>query len=203
MTKNNRFSPAFEEGHFDGLVDDGEYLRQSSLYKQILPRTRCRLISLCPLWLFSLFICAFCAFLWLKNPFNQRNPRNPRLINDLRLRILTYEIINLFLQNEPNFRKSQMNISTFITKSYEQLTMNNELKNKPKTNPNEPKTNPIHRSVAPGQAGSKPVSKRRKITCFGISYPYNYWFRLNIGDFLCVSNAAVVQLTQKPPLKTR
>ena len=26
-------------------------------------------------------LCVFCAFLWLKNPFNQRNPR---LINDLR-----------------------------------------------------------------------------------------------------------------------
>ena len=23
----------------------------------------------------TLFLCAFCAFLWLKNPFNQRNPR--------------------------------------------------------------------------------------------------------------------------------
>jgi hypothetical protein len=28
----------------------------------------------------TLFLCAFCAFLWLKNPFNQRNPR---LINHL------------------------------------------------------------------------------------------------------------------------
>jgi len=38
MTKNNRFWPAFKEGHFNGLVDEGEYLRQSLLYKQILPR---------------------------------------------------------------------------------------------------------------------------------------------------------------------
>jgi hypothetical protein len=51
------------------------------------------------------------------------------------IRILTYEIINLFLLNKPNFRKSQMNESPFITMNYEQLTMNYEIKNEPKTNP--------------------------------------------------------------------
>ena len=78
---------------------------------------------------------------------------------------------------------------------------------KANTNPiqtqNKPNTKPIHRSVAPAEAGTKTTSKRRKITCFGISYPYNCWFGINIGDFLCVSNAVVVQRTQKPPLKTR
>jgi len=29
MTKNNRFSLASKEGHFNGLVDEGKYLRQS------------------------------------------------------------------------------------------------------------------------------------------------------------------------------
>jgi len=43
--------------------------------------------------------------------------------------------ISPFMQNKANFRKSQINISTFITKSYEQLTMNNELKNKANSNP--------------------------------------------------------------------
>ncbi len=33
-----------------------------------------------------------------------QNRRNLWLINDLRLRKITYEKINLFLQNEPNFR---------------------------------------------------------------------------------------------------
>jgi hypothetical protein len=42
MTNNNRFSPASEKGRFYGLMDEGEYLRQSLLYKQILPRpVRC------------------------------------------------------------------------------------------------------------------------------------------------------------------
>ncbi len=47
MTKINHFFPAFEEGHFDGLVDEGKYLRQSLFYKQILPRTPSRLKTIC------------------------------------------------------------------------------------------------------------------------------------------------------------
>jgi hypothetical protein len=37
-------------------------------------------------------------------------------------------IYNLFMQNKPNFRKSQMNVSSALTKNYnnEQRTMNNE-----------------------------------------------------------------------------
>ena len=46
--------------------------------------------------------------------------------------------IKLFMQNKAKFRKSQMNVSPFITMNYEQLTMNYEIKNEPKTNPNEP-----------------------------------------------------------------
>ena len=44
-----------------------------------------------------------------------RNQCNLRLINDLRLRKFTYEKIKLFLQNEPNFRKSQVNVSILLT----------------------------------------------------------------------------------------
>jgi len=80
----------------------------------------------------------------------------------------------------------------------------------PKQTQNEANTNPIHpggagfhRSVDPAEPGTNPASKRRKITCFGTGNPYNYRFGINIGDFLCVNNAAVVVLTQKPPSKTR
>ena len=45
---------------------------------------------------------AFCAFLWLKNPFN---PRNPWLINDLRSTKVYVRKNKLFLQNEPKFQK--------------------------------------------------------------------------------------------------
>jgi hypothetical protein len=30
------------------------------------------------------------------------------------------------MQNKPNFRDAQMNVTYFLTKNYEQLTMNNE-----------------------------------------------------------------------------
>jgi hypothetical protein len=103
----------------------------------------------------------FCAFLWLtlsvlsrqirslpnyqvflwSLPTYQvgpRNLRNPRSINDLRLRKLTYEIIKLFLQNEPNFRKSQMNITDLLTKEYEKMDTWSIGKNEPKRTQNEP-----------------------------------------------------------------
>jgi hypothetical protein len=95
-------------------------------------------------------LCVFVAI----NPFYQRNPR---LINDLRLRKITYEIINLFLQNEPNFRKSQMNLSTFITREYEQTDTWSIRKNEPKTNPNEPKTNPILANKKPIRTQTNPI----------------------------------------------
>jgi len=54
--------------------------------------------------------------------------------------------IRLFMQNEPNFRKSQMNVSYYIRMDYEKWTLGERGKNEPKTNPkrtqNEPKTNP-------------------------------------------------------------
>jgi len=128
-----------------------------SLLEQSLPRTPSRPISLCPLWLFSLFRSlsavalakadAFCAFLWLKNP---RNLRNPWLINDLHASKALYICrdtftdvmsalqIRLFMQNKPNFRKSQINVSPVNTRDYEKRTLGERGKNEPKTNPNEP-----------------------------------------------------------------
>ncbi len=166
------------------------------------------------------------------------------LTNELRLRILTYEIIKLFLQNEPNFRKGQVSVTALLRRKYDKMDTWSIGKNEPKTNPNEPNSKKVkmnvsrvltmdyenipnwaicenepnskpiyrsvapaeagfHRSVAPGEAGTNQASKRRKITCFTAGYPYNYRFGINIGDFLCVNNAAVVVLMRKPPSKTR
>ena len=63
--------------------------------------------------------------------------------------------IRPFMQNEPNFRKSQMNVSNLYTKDYG---------NKPNwtLGENEPKTNPIYPVVASGEAGSNP-------TCRGVA----------------------------------
>ena len=54
------------------------------------------------------------------------------------------------MQNEPNFRKSQMYVSPVITADYENRTLGESGKN-------EPKTNPIYRGVASGEAGLKPI----------------------------------------------
>jgi len=155
MTKNKRFSPAFEEGHFDGLVVEGKYLRQSLLYKQILPRTPSRpktsvnpvilsISSSCP-------SCPSCAS-WLQNPFNQRNlcPRYLRLINDLCLyicratstNVMSALQIHLFLQNKAKFRKVKLNVNKVLTKDYEQLDTWSIRKKQSQTNPNKAKTNP-------------------------------------------------------------
>jgi len=43
--------------------------------------------------------------------------------------------INPFMQNKANFRKSQMNANSILTKDYENETTLRLKKNKPKTNP--------------------------------------------------------------------
>jgi len=108
-----------------------------------------------------------------------RNLRNPWLINDLRRCKALYICrdtstaiesalqIRLFMQNEPNFRKSQMNVNKVLTKDYEKRTLSEHGKNEPKTNPiypvvasGEAGTNPIFRGVTSGEAGSNPISSR-------------------------------------------
>jgi hypothetical protein len=49
---------------------------------------------------------------------------------------------NLFMQNEPKFRKSQMNLTDLFTREYEQKDTWSNRKNEPKRTQNEPKTNP-------------------------------------------------------------
>ena len=72
---------------------------KSSLLEQNLPRTPSRpktsVISV-------ISVAKNLCNLWLKKPFN---PRNPRLINDLRLRKITYEKINFFCKTNPNSEK--------------------------------------------------------------------------------------------------
>jgi hypothetical protein len=65
--------------------------------------------------------------------------RKSLLINDLRLRKITYEKIKLFLKNEPNFRKSQVNVTTFTTKNYDQMDTWSIRKKQSQTNPNKAK----------------------------------------------------------------
>ncbi len=46
--------------------------------------------------------------------------------------------IELFMQNEPNLPKAQMNVNKVLTKDYDKRTLGEHGKNEPKTNPNEP-----------------------------------------------------------------
>ncbi len=66
--------------------------------------------------LFWSFFVVFCAFLWLKNPYNQRNPW---LINDLRSTNYYVRNYKKNMQNEPNLPDDQMNVNKVLTKDYE------------------------------------------------------------------------------------
>jgi len=60
-----------------------------------------------------------------------------------------------FMQNEPNFRKSQMNVNKVLSKDYEN-------KDTWWSGKNEPKTNPIYPCVASGEAGTNPICQMLK-----------------------------------------
>ena len=46
--------------------------------------------------------------------------------------------INLFMQNKPNFRKSQMNVSIYLQRAYENISNWTLGENKPNSNPIKP-----------------------------------------------------------------
>jgi|GEM_PF-5831300 len=133
-----------------------------------------KLFEICSI---TLFLCAFCAFLWLKNPFNQRNPRLMYYLCAFGTSTTVESAlqIRLFMQNKPNFRKSQMNVNTVITMNYEQRTMNYEIKNKPNSKPIQsqfkPNTKPIQTqykaNTNPIQTQSNPIP--RWVKCSEIS----------------------------------
>jgi hypothetical protein len=71
------------------------------------------------------------------------------------------------MQNEPNFRKSQMYVNKVLTKDYDKKTLGKRGKNEPKTKPikankmpKQTQSNPTCRGVASGEAGSKPMLVR-------------------------------------------
>ena len=73
--------------------------------------------------------------------------------------------IHLFLQNEPNFRKSQMSLSVLLIGDYEQMDTWSIRKNEPKTNPNEPKTNPILANKTTIRTQFKPKQTQSQYVC--------------------------------------
>ena len=62
--------------------------------------------------------------------------------------------IHPFLTNEPNFQKSQMNVSDLLIREYEQMDTWSNGKN-------EPKTNPISAQKMPEQTQTNPISEAK------------------------------------------
>ena len=58
-----------------------------------------------------------------------------------------------FMQNKPNFHRSQMNVNSLLTKDYEDIPCL-------RTPGKQTQTNPTCRGVASGEAGSDPISKQ-------------------------------------------
>ena len=65
--------------------------------------------------------------------------------------------------SNPISKMSKMNVISYLTRNYEQQTMNYELKNKPNSNP-------IYPVVASGEAGTNPISD--VIRPFSVYYPF-------------------------------
>ena len=55
------------------------------------------------------------------------------------------------MQNEPNFQKSQMNVSVLIQKAYENKTLSERGKNEPNTNPIQSQSKPIKANLPDAQ----------------------------------------------------
>ncbi|MHC4111072.1 MAG: hypothetical protein ACYSUY_08350 [Planctomycetota bacterium] len=99
-------------------------------------------------WSFFAGFCALCAFLGIKNQFNQR------LMNYLHAFGIFTTVekalqIGPFCTNKPNFPDAMMNVSNFITRDYENNPPILAPKNKPNSKPIKAKTNPIQSQTNP------------------------------------------------------
>ena len=122
------------------------------LIKHLFSRPKTSIISVNPVILsnFSPFLCAFCAFLRPKNPFN------PRLINDLRSTKVYVRKNNLFMQNKAKFRKVKLNVNKVLTRNYDQLDTWSSGTKQSQTNPKQTQTKPIKANKMPKQTQFKP-----------------------------------------------
>ena len=81
---------------------------------------------------------------------------------------------NLFMQNEPNFRKSQVNVTTLLTRNYEQMDTWSIRKKQSQTNPNKPKTNTILANKTPERTQFKPKQTQLSPTPNSQIYPISH-----------------------------
>jgi hypothetical protein len=141
MTKKDLFSRLLKKAVSMALWTKASLCVKSSLLEQSLPRTPGRPKTLCSLWLYS--SCSSC----LRGDKIREISVNPWLINDLRDYKALYNCretftdvmsplqIRLFMQNEPNFRKSQMNVNKVLTSDYDKRTLGERGKKQSQTNP--------------------------------------------------------------------
>jgi len=71
------------------------------------------------------------------------------------------------MQNKANFRKSQMNVTTILTKDYVNETLSERGKNKANSKPIKANTKPIKAKTNLIQSQSKPISKAIKAAFIG------------------------------------
>jgi len=73
------------------------------------------------------------------------------------------------MQNKPNFRKAEMNVSSILTKDYENVPLRRRRENKPNSNPikanktqNKPNFKPIQTQYKPNQSQSNPKQSQNE-----------------------------------------
>ncbi len=94
-------------------------------------------------------ICAICGNSWSINDL--RAYKSLYRCKETFTDVMSALQIRPFMQNKANFRKSQMNVSTILTKDYENNSNWTLGQNEPKTNPIRTQTNPIKANLPDAQ----------------------------------------------------
>jgi len=121
----------------------------------------------------------FCAFLWLKNPFNQRNQRLMYYLCAFGTSTTVENPLQIghFLTNKANFQKSQMNVNNVLTRDYGKMDTWSNGKNKANSKPIQsqykPNSKPIQTQF---KANTNPIQTQYKAKqtqfCFGCGRSY-------------------------------
>ena len=86
------------------------------------------------------------------------NHKSRELTINHRISTKTYEKRTLFMQNEPNFKNAEMNVSSALSRRYGDFHILGRRKNEPNTNPIRSQTNPIKANFKAKRTQSKPIS---------------------------------------------
>jgi hypothetical protein len=85
------------------------------------------------------------------------------IVSDFDIRISDFNHSGCFMQNKPNLLYAQMNISSVITKDYENIANCKLGENKPNSNPIKANTNPIRTQYEPKTNPIKPNLVRHSL----------------------------------------